>query len=200
MKGNVDWGVDCAGLHAIYVVYPYTDVKMIDLHSYTHRSTQVAEGAGISPATLRGYYTSRGGEKPKFRALGDAARELADKGGQSHLYNLRGAMHVALAVELIRNGLDAAGAFNAALPILSGDESRQPGGCLHPNEAGITVFLYARDCDGKPFTWIGGEDTNEYRGARRILAGATSFLTINVNAIEARMYDALDIEGHSWDA
>ncbi|SLK12035.1 hypothetical protein [Novosphingobium mathurense] len=170
---------------------------MVDLHSKIHSSTLVAQGAGINPATLRGYY-SRG----KFRALGEAAEQNArqeqEKGGQPARYNARGAMHVALAVELIRYGFDGEQAFNDAAVILIGDEQRHPGGCFRPNY-GPTLFIYARGQENhEDAIWIAHEEEfNKYIASK--VRKAVSFLSINLTVLEQRVFSALGLSGNSWD-
>lgn len=166
----------------------------MDMHSKLYSSTKVAEGAGINPTTLRGYYA-----RNKFRAVGeDDPRQLADRGGQPHLYNLRAAMHVALAVELIRYGMDGEKAFTSAYIIHAGDIAkgyrRRPGGIYSP-QVGDTMFVYARE--GGLHKIVAEDEYDET--IKPLLRNRVSFLTINLSVLENRMLTALGVDGHTWD-
>jgi hypothetical protein len=163
---------------------------MIDLGAYSYTSTRVAAAANISPATLRGYYSRK-----KFWALGEHQRELAEKGGQPHLYNAVTAMHVVLSVELVRWGMDGMDAFHASASIFMGDDARRPGGCFNPRQGGETLFVYGKSMK------FGKIVTRDYfqENLYQIIPGHLSFVVISLTQLEDRAFNALGIEGHSWD-
>jgi len=71
--------------------------------------SQVADAVGVSANTLRSWL-----QRKHWRldmAIGDSPAEIA---GKAHLVTLRRALHIGAAVELIRNDVDPARAFQAA--------------------------------------------------------------------------------------
>ncbi|MGE7152342.1 hypothetical protein ACQKJ1_01195 [Methylorubrum rhodesianum] len=81
---------------------------MLDDPRYT--LSQVAEAAGVQVGTLRSWL-----QRKHWRldmAVGDSPAEVA---GKAHLITLRRALHIGAAVELVRNDVEPARAFRAAL-------------------------------------------------------------------------------------
>lgn len=124
---------------------------------------QVAEAAGCAVGTLRSWL-----QRGHFRldmAVGDSPAEVA---GKAHLVTLRRALHVGAAVELIRNDMDPARAFRAALsfvdtynPQFEADgRFRDPEGlfadgytllAVYPGiEHGIVMWVDAENAANKP--------------------------------------------------
>ena len=152
---------------------------------------QVAKAIGMSAANFHMQF-ARG----HWRKIG-AERE---RNGLPNLFSLRDAMCFAVAARLIEaTNAKANEAFDiAARFAFTGDTQRDPGALYSPHERGETVLIYWPDRRaGRVAT--GDEITSLWALMNRGTPEQEAATVINLNPIEARVFAALGVSGHSWD-
>lgn len=165
---------------------------MIDYSTPRFKTSLVAKAAGVSHGAMRSYF-SRG----HWRVIGAAAKGE----GLPNLFSLRDAMTFAVAARLIdATNASPEEAFNLAVLEFahSGNEERGPGELFNLYDRGETLLVYWPDRRAARLAAsddIGGVYDLTDNGTPRQEAATI----IALNPIEARVFAALGVSGHSWD-